>query len=177
MDIMKAISNRMESNKQTNPIVLTKDGILIIDCKACNRVPEMRTIECIRCVVDKISVHGCGGRIRLRTFNDMELCDKAVKVLCELSQIETSVKNLRSTGRMRSCITCEYSCVKVFDIAWQGFPDPHFDAARKSLMGFRAEDKECVNCLGRTYRALDQVELEVRELQRKVVAAYMDGGI
>lgn len=177
MDIMKAISNRMESNKQTNPVVLMKDGILIIECKGCDRVPEMRTAECIRCVVRNISIHGCGGRIRLRTFNDMELCDKAVKVLCELSQIETSVKNLRSVDRMRSCAACEHSCVKAFDIAWQGFPDPYFDAARKSLMGFRAEDKECVSCLGRTYRALDQVELEIRELQRKVVATYMDGGI
>lgn len=147
------------------------DGdMLKIDCRSCGNIPDTGNIDCIRCIVSKISENGCAARIRLRTGRDLEISGRAAEILCELSFIDRSASSIEG-NKSHKCRSCRYSCDKIVGIAWDSFPTPDFSGARGKLMSFRTTSNVCDVCIQRTYRALDQAELSISEISKKTAAA------
>ncbi|MDD2410627.1 MAG: hypothetical protein PHV81_03000 [Candidatus Methanomethylophilaceae archaeon] len=147
--------------------------VLSIDCRDCGKIPDPGSAECIRCIVSRISENGCAVRIRLRTGRDTEISGPAAEVLCELSFIDRSASSV-GVRKMRRCGSCRYSCDRVVGIAWGAFPSPDFAGARGKLMSFRPSNSVCEVCVQKTYRALDQAELSISEVSKRV-SAMADG--
>lgn len=153
------------------------DDVLCIDCRCCSKVPDVRTNECMRCMVANISEYGNTGRIRLRTSRDLELSGSAAEMMCELAMLYRSTIPL-SISDSRSCNDCNNSCRKVMEIIWSGFPDPNFDSARGRLTSFHPSKGECNTCIQRTYRTLDQTELGFNNLRKKIsMEIARNGGV
>ncbi|MFA6952678.1 MAG: hypothetical protein WCQ23_06425 [Candidatus Methanomethylophilaceae archaeon] len=165
----------MLGKKQKSSPISVEDDVLCIDCRDCRAVPEIRSPDCIRCIVRCISQSGNAERIKLRTSRDLEISGPAAEILCELSFLDRTADNMNGHNKPRSCANCEYSCDRIFDIAWQGFPDPYFESARGKLMRFRAEDQMCSTCLQKTYRALDQAELGLKNIKKKAALTAARG--
>ncbi|MDR2845908.1 MAG: hypothetical protein LBV63_01340 [Candidatus Methanoplasma sp.] len=143
------------------------DDVLCMDCRSCTHVPEVRSNDCIRCIIAHISQHGNANKVKLRTSRDLELSGFAVEILCEMASLDRSSNSLSRSERSHACSGCSCSCAKVFNVAWAGFPDPYFDAARSKLMNFKPSSRECEVCVQKTYRSLDQSELGLKNIKRK----------
>ncbi|MDR3282806.1 MAG: hypothetical protein LBS92_04255 [Candidatus Methanoplasma sp.] len=135
------------------------DDALCIDCRGCVRAPEIRSNECVRCIVRHMADNGSASKVRMRTALDTELSGPAVDILGELASIYRSASSMKRSEDSRSCRTCDHSCKMVFSAAWAGFPDPYFDAARSSLARIKTTSSECTVCVKKTLRAIDQAEL------------------
>jgi len=153
------------------------EDVLSINCRKCSKVPDCRSPVCLKCIVHHISQEGNAGRIRLRTSRDLELFGPAAEVLCEMAALYRSTTLCTNLGG-RSCSDCDNSCRKIMEIAWAGFPDPKFDSARGRLVSFRPVDGKCNNCIQKTYRALDQAELGMNNLKKRIsFEAARTGGV
>ena len=151
---------------------------LCIDCRGCAQIPDVKSPDCIRCMVHNISQYGNAERIRMRTGRDLEISGVATELLCDLAFVDRSSQVVGRSENNRSCSNCDYSCEKIFDLAWQGFPDPYFEAARGRLLEFRPVERECATCIQKTYRALDQSELGLNNIKKRVsVLAIRGGGV
>ncbi len=176
MNVMTMLSRALDrKDEELSSSVI--DDVLCIDCRRCTSRPDIKSQGCVRCVVGQITVQGNIERIRLRTSRDLEISGKTVESLCELAFLDRSIRNMSTSASTRSCNGCDYSLMKVFDIAWKGFPDPYFEAAREHLMKFRAEDDACAACLQRTYRALDQAERGLSGIIRGLSSKVGTGGV
>lgn len=148
---------------------------LCIDCGGCGQVPDIRSGECVRCVVGRISALGNADRIRLRAGRDLEVFGDAAEVLCDLASLDRLVRGAASSTGLR-CGACEHSCKRIVEEVWEDFPEPRFGGVRGRLMGFRAEDRRCVDCIQATYRLLDQAEIGLEEIRRKTLRTGNTGG-
>jgi len=157
---------------------LTED-VLSINCRGCTKAPDFTSPGCMRCIIFHISQLGSAGRIRLRTSKDMELFGPAADTLCELAGFYRSPSFSMNKGNSRACSSCDHSCQKIMEIVWSGFPDPNFESARSRLMSFHQTDSRCNICIQKSYRALDQAELGMRNLKKKISleTARTGGGI
>ncbi|MGE0015375.1 MAG: hypothetical protein AB7S83_04240 [Candidatus Methanomethylophilaceae archaeon] len=165
---------KKKKNRKNSVAGAKIDGdVLSIDCQDCRKVPDAGSAECIRCIVSKVSENGCASRIRLRTGRDTEISGPAAEVLCELSFIDRSTSSVGG-GPMRRCGSCRHSCDRIVGIAWSAFPAPDFAGARGKLMSFRPSNGVCEVCVQKTYRALDQAELSISEISKRV-SAMADG--
>ncbi|MDR1404359.1 MAG: hypothetical protein LBJ20_02165 [Candidatus Methanoplasma sp.] len=144
------------------------DDVLCIDCRGCRKIPDVRSSECLRCIVSNISQQGNASRIRLRTSRDLELFGPATDALCEMAILYQSMMPVGKNGCKKTCSECINSYQKVSEIIWSGFPDPNFDSARGRLGSFRTQNAECSACMQKTYRALDQAELGIENIRKKV---------
>ncbi|MDR3074504.1 MAG: hypothetical protein LBU30_00500 [Candidatus Methanoplasma sp.] len=144
------------------------DDVLCIDCRGCRKVPDVGSSECLRCMIVNISRHGNAGRIRLRTSRDLELFGPAADALCEMAMLYGSMLPVNKNGCRNACSDCANSYQRIADMMWSGFPDPNFDSARGRLGSFKAPNAECSACIQKTYRALDQAELGIRNIRKKV---------
>lgn len=146
--------------------VIDRD-VLSIVCRNCIQIPDPASAECIRCMVTEIKTQGCVSKIRLRTGRDIEISGSAAEALCELSLVDCLSSSIK-TGGKRKCKSCNYSPERILRIAQESFPVPDFGRARSQLMSFRTEDEICGICIQRTYRTLDQAELSMSKLSKKV---------
>ncbi len=154
------------------------DDVLCINCRGCRRVPDIGSKDCIRCITININEQGNAGRIRLRTSRDLEIHGTAAEIICELAMISRSSVPYSSAFERRSCSECNNSCNRIMDILWSGFPDPNFESARGRLAGFFPSSGECNACVQRTYRALDQVELGMERLRKRMsIESARKGGV
>ena len=144
------------------------DDTLHIECRKCKRAPNIRSSECMGCMVDCITECGNADRIRLRTSRDLELSGQAAELLCELAGIRMFAKSVHRGLKGRNCAGCEHSCERVLASAWSGFPEPSFDTARNGLMKFSPSSPACSNCIQKSYRILDQTELNMGNFRKKV---------
>jgi len=171
--ILLAINRK---NTDTALAELTED-VLSINCRVCNKVPDIRSPGCLRCMVHHISQHGSAGRIRLRTSKDLELFGPAADALCDLAVFYRSAAVKNNSGG-KSCSDCSNSCYMIMGAVWSGFPDLNFDSARGRLMSFRPADGRCNLCIQKTYRALDQAEHGINNLKKKIsIETARTGGI
>lgn len=171
---IRSIAKNKNKNRSSTELI---DDVLCIDCRCCRKVPDVKTIECMRCMVANISEYGNAGRIRLRTSRDLELSGPAAEMMCELAMLCRSTMPF-SINDSRSCNDCNNSCGRVMEIIWSGFPDPNFDSARGRLTSFRPSKGECNTCIQRTYRALDQTELGFNNLRKKIsMEIARNGGV
>lgn len=154
-----------------------ENDVLCIECTKCNRLPDTRSSECISCIIKCISEVGSSERLRLRTSRDVEVSGTAADILCELASVDRSVRSMSKSDKTRSCNGCRCSPNYVFDRAWQSFPDPNFDMARKEMMSFRPEGRSCENCLMKTYRALDQAEYTLSGIRKKIAIEAVRAGV
>ncbi|MDR0309591.1 MAG: hypothetical protein LBH88_02390 [Candidatus Methanoplasma sp.] len=155
-----------------------EEDVLSINCRKCSKVPDFRSPECMKCIMHHISQQGNAGRIRLRTSKDLELFGPAAETLCEMAALYRPAAYGGSQGGSRACSDCSSSCSKVMEIVWSGFPDPNFDSARGRLASFRPTESGCNTCLQRTYRALDQAELGMNNLRKKIsIETARTGGV
>lgn len=162
----KSKVSRKEKKNAKNRITADED-IISIDCRGCGRIPDTGSKECISCIVDGISEHGCVSRIRLRTGKDIEISGTAAELFCELSLIYRSARSAVNEEKGR-CRSCKYSCRRIAGLAWEKFPEPDFAGARGVLMTSRTSNKVCGICIQKTYRILDQAELSMGEFYRKI---------
>ena len=154
------------------------EDVLSISCRKCSKVPDLRSPVCMKCMIHHVSQQGNAGRIRLRTSRDLEVFGSAAEVLCELAVFYRSTALNTSGANGRTCSDCANSCQKIMEIIWAGFPDPKFDSARGRLMSFHPAESKCNSCIQKTYRALDQAELGMNNLKKKVIIeAARKGGI
>ncbi|MDR1690532.1 MAG: hypothetical protein LBR42_01640 [Candidatus Methanoplasma sp.] len=153
------------------------DDVLCIDCKRCSTVPDVRSVNCLGCMMHHISQHGNAGRIRLRTGRDLELSGPAAEIICEMAALHGTMDSEFSGTGKRSCGDCMNSRSKIMGMIRSGFPEPNFDSARGRLASFRPSENECNSCIQRTYRALDQTELGLNNLKKKIsIEAARTGG-
>jgi hypothetical protein len=153
------------------------EDVLSINCRKCSKVPNVRSPFCMKCMIHHISQQGNAERIRLRTSKDLEIFGSAAETLCEMAVFYRS-SNIGGGSNGKSCADCAYSCPKIMEIIWSGFPDPNFDSARGRMASFRPSDNGCNSCIQRTYRAIDQTELGINNLKKKVsIEAVRTGGI
>jgi len=148
------------------------DDILHIDCKNCECTPDPVTVSCMRCMTDCISNHGRAGRIRLRDEMDIEISGAATDILCNLASVDRS-NHISPMERPRRHANCESSLKLVFSIAWDGFPDPHFNAARAKLDDLAVGKVICDACAQRARGAMDQSEFQMRELKKRALIESM----
>ena len=171
-----SIRSAMNMKKCDAPEAELSEDVLTINCRKCSTVPDCRSPVCLRCIVSHISEEGCAGRIRLRTSRDLELFGPAAEALCEIASLYRSASPGAAPAG-RSCSDCDNSCRKVMELAWAGFPDPKFDSARGRLVSFHPADGRCSGCIQKTYRALDQAELGMDNLKKRIsVEAARAGG-
>lgn len=163
--------------KNADPRNLEITGnMLHIDCRDCGRMPDVGSPACVRCMVSAVSEKGSVDRIRLRSGKDTEISGAAAEVLCEMAFIERSMHSTSESSGMHGCRSCGFSCAEMLDTAWAGFPDPCFDDARAKLMVFRPQNRDCENCMQKTYRALEQAELGFRGVRGKLLQKAGNGG-
>lgn len=173
-----SIKNVFEKDDRKGTETELADDVLRIDCRGCSKAPDIRSTDCVRCIVTNITEYGNAGRIRLRTSRDLEIYGPAAEMFCELAMLYRSTLPFSSQNKQRSCSDCSNSCSRIMDMVWAGFPDPNFDSARGRLMAFRPTGSECNSCIQRTYRALEQTELGVNNLRKRIsVEAARKGGI
>ncbi|MCL2317569.1 MAG: hypothetical protein FWC44_00730 [Methanomassiliicoccaceae archaeon] len=172
--IQLAITNK---KTETADAELTED-VLLINCRKCSSVPDIRSTGCLKCMIHQISEKGSAERIRLRTSKDIEIFGSAAETLCELAHLYRSTAYQMKKEGNRSCSDCNNSCPKIMEIVWSGFPDPSFDSARGRLSSFRPTDMRCNSCIQRTYRAIDQTEHGVNKLKKRIsIEAARTGGV
>lgn len=158
---------RKGKNKKNQVISKIDKDVLSIDCRDCGRIPDAACAECIKCIVTEMKKHGCVERVRMRTGRDIEISGPVTEILSELTFIDRSSSAIRNKKKGK-CRSCNYSGDKIIDIAWESFPSPDFAGARGKLMSFKTKETLCDICVQRTYRALDQAELSISELSKKV---------
>jgi len=166
MEIKSILFATKRKNADTSVAELTED-VLSINCRRCNKVPDVRSPGCLRCMIHHVSQHGSAGRIRLRTSKDLELFGPAADAICELAVFYRSAAPGMSNGS-KSCSNCSNSYPRIMEVVWSGFPDPNFDSARGRLMSFRPADNRCNHCIQKTYRALEQTEHGINNLKKKM---------
>jgi hypothetical protein len=144
------------------------EEVLCIDCRNCNQLSDPKSMPCINCMISSISELGNAERIKLRSGRDTEISGRAAEIFCELTDV-TRFSDLKvDPVRGRSCAGCEYSPERILDLVQADFPDLSFEQVRSKLMVFRPEGHECSLCLQKTYRMLDQVELSMEKIRKKV---------
>ena len=169
--------NFTPKKKAYAPVAELSEDVLSINCRICNRVPDVKSPGCLRCMIFHVSQQGSAGRIRLRTSKDLEIFGPAADAICELAVFYRSATP-SSNKAGKSCANCSSSFPKVMEIVWSGFPEPNFNSARGSLMSFRPQDSRCSQCIQRTGRALDQAEHGIDTLKKKIsVEAARTGGV
>ncbi len=178
---MKSIelAGKLFSKKDERNYEKMVDNTLFIDCRECPQVPELRSPNCVKCIVGSISRCGNAENIRLRTSRDTEISGRAVEILCQLAAIDRSSRPL-SEEKDHKCKECVYSCKNIFGIAWEGFPDPYFESARTKLLEYKTSNSKCDTCLQKTYRALDQAELGLTNIKKQVMGrapGNINGGV
>lgn len=165
---LESIFSAISKKKTETADAGLEEEVLSINCRKCDMAPDFRSPNCLKCIIYHISQQGNAGRIRLRTSRDMELFGPAAEILCELSVFYRSTALDIRKGDGRPCADCGNSCSKIMSIVWSGFPDPSFDSARGRLATFHPSDGKCSACIQKTYRALDQAELGINNLKKKI---------
>lgn len=168
MNALQKINSLLKTDENNGCNAEVDGDTLLIDCRKCPRPSEARSSECIRCIVTNVSLCGNAERIRLRTSKDTEISGPAAEILCDMAFVSRSARTSAGSFASRSCGSCGYSCDKIIDMAWSGFPEPYFDQARSKLMAFRPGERECELCLQKTYRSLDQAEQVFGGMRKKV---------
>jgi len=168
MNTIKKFCLAVNKKKEQSSDVEIIGETLCIDCRKCLQIPDIRSSDCVRCIVYNISKCGNSERIKLRTSKDVEISGIAAEILCDMAFLDRSAHTISRSEKSHSCNNCEFSCVNIFNVAWQGFPDPFFESARGKLLTFRPTNRDCDICLQKTYRALDQAELGLNNIKKKV---------
>ena len=168
MNIKDMLCSVGKNDKEQGKKAEMCDDTLCIECKVCSRAPNIRSPECMKCVIDCIAECGGSDRVKMRTSRDLELSGQAAEFMCELANMKRFVVSVHNSVRSRNCKGCENSCESILTLAWSGFPEPHFDAARNRLMRFSPSDSACRGCMQRSYRVLDQAELNMNNFRKRV---------
>ena len=165
--LLRSVLNNKGQKKVGSEII---DDTLRIDCRNCRGAPNIRSSECMKCMINNIAVQGNVDKIRLRTSRDMELSGQAVEILCDIASTRRYALLIQENNRSRMCSGCDHSRRKMLDLAWVGFPEPNFDTARNKLMTSNSSEPSCSLCIQKTYRTLDQAELGIENIKKKISA-------
>ena len=176
MEIKDLLNSVTKKKDDQGPRAEMSEDILCIDCRGCDKAPSVRSQSCIRCMINNLSVSGSAGRIKLRTSRDLELSGPATELLSDLASIKRTADNLQMYRSSRSCAGCDRSCERVMSSAWEGFPEPYFDVARKRLMISGPSNPSCNTCIQKTYRVLDQTELGIENIRKKISTEITKAG-
>ena len=168
MDTKKLLRSVLNSKDQKKTDLEITDDTLCINCRNCRSAPNVRSSECMKCMINNIAVQGNVDRIKLRTSKDMELSGQAVEILCDIASTRRYALMLHEHSHSRTCSGCDHSRRKILDLAWMGFPEPNFDTARNKLMTSNSSDPSCSLCIQKTYRTIDQAELGMENIKKKV---------
>jgi hypothetical protein len=174
MDLSKILAARTSGKRSGNdperppepPPAALSGGALVINCSQCRYAPDPGTAECIRCMVSTMCTVGSSDRIVLRTGKDLEISGHSGKVVKDTASVmRWSFPQEPEKGR---CRMCEMSRRKVMDEVWRSFPDDAMASAEARLQGKRPQGKDCDMCVLRTRRALEQIDMGLKEISERM---------
>ncbi len=141
----------------------------MINCSGCIYAPDPGTAECIRCMVSTMCTTGSSDRIVLRTGKDIEISGNSGKIIKDTASVmRWSFPQEEDKGR---CRMCELSRKKVMGEVWKSFPDDAIVSAEASLEGKHPQGKDCDMCILRTRRALEQIDMGLKEISERMTEA------
>jgi len=143
-----------------------EDDALVINCLDCGLMPVPGSKECLRCMVDRMSVSGGAVRIILRAGKDLEISGRSGQVIRSISSLKRGSIPVREPERR--CRNCNMSKSAVLDRVWESFPDAGFSAAR-SMIDSEGSDEGCGRCIRSTQRALEQLESDLESIRSGMV--------
>ncbi|MBE6520683.1 MAG: hypothetical protein E7Z68_06170 [Thermoplasmata archaeon] len=161
---------RSDSDRKPEPPpAALSGGALIINCSRCMYAPDPGTAECIRCMVATMCSVGSTDRIVLRTGKDMEISGRSGKIVKDTASVmRWSFPQEEEKGR---CRMCELSRKKVMDDVWDSFPKDTIVSAEARLQGKHPQGKDCDMCILRTRRALEQIDLGLKDISERMSEA------
>lgn len=161
MDIIEAVKGAMPGREE-GPEVRREGDALIIDCRGCRLRPVPGSEECIGCMVRSMCSAGGTDRIVLRTGTDTEVSGAAGRAIREAASM------MRWTSACEKlparCRACPASRARVMEAAWAAFPANAVFTGRKMIEEANRDREGCSECVMRTSRALDQMELGIRRM-------------
>lgn len=161
MDIIEAVKGAMPGREE-GPEVRREGDALIIDCRGCRLRPVPGSEECIGCMVRSMCSAGGANRIVLRTGTDTEVSGAAGRAIREAASM------MRWTSACEKlparCRACPASRARVMEAAWAAFPANAVFTGRKMIEEANRDREGCSECVMRTSRALDQMELGIRRM-------------
>jgi hypothetical protein len=163
--LLQSVLKNKDQKKTDSEII---EDTLCINCRDCKSAPNIRSAECMKCMVNGIAIQGNVDKIKLRTSKDMELSGQAVEILCDIANTRRYALLYHEQSSSRACSGCDHSRKKILDIAWMSFPEPNFDTARNKLMTSNSSESSCSLCIQKTYRTVDQAELGMENIRKKV---------
>ena len=138
---------------------------LIIDCRGCQFTPMPGSRECVRCMVDNMSLFDGGGRLILRTGKDIEITGRSRDIIRRISSLKRWSVPLMDKDR--KCARCGMSRAVLMDDVWGSFPDMGFSSARSAL-NEEGSDERCARCIRSSFKALDQLESDMDSIRSEI---------
>ncbi|AGI47968.1 hypothetical protein TALC_00975 [Thermoplasmatales archaeon BRNA1] len=166
---------RFKSRGENRPGSASMDpsGILNVDCRGCQQVPDAGSPVCIRCITSAIASEGNSDRIRLTAGKDTEISGDAADILCDLATMDRSPVPVSGDRR---CRQCQRSPWAVMDAAWADFPEPNFAYAKGRLHSESGDMAECASCMQRTGSAISVSEESFARVKKKA-SSMTAGGV
>ncbi len=177
MDLTKILAGKTSGKRTGNeperkpepPPAAISGGTLVINCSQCIYAPDPGTAECIRCMVSTMCSVGSTDRIVLRTGKDMEISGHSGRVVKDTASVmRWSFPQEEEKGR---CRMCELSRKKVMDEVWDSFPNEAIVSAEARLQGKHPQGKDCDMCILRTRRALEQIDMGLKDIEERMTEA------
>lgn len=162
MDITEALRAVVPGQEERGWDARRDGDALVIDCRGCPLTPVPGSDECIGCMVRCMCREGGADRVVLRTGRDTEVSGAAGRAIREAASLMrwTSASD-RVSARCRGCPASREA---VMDAAWSAFPQSAVFEGRKALESSRPDREGCAECVMRTSRALDQMELGIKRI-------------
>lgn len=137
---------------------------LSVNCRGCERDPDVCSDECISCICEAISDNGTAEKIRLVSSKDTEISGGTAGIICSLANIRRPIVVTSSGTRCARCTKCPDA---VFAAAWADFPNLDFVTARNMLIPAVGDPPECTPCMQRTFNALASAEKDMGAITEK----------
>lgn len=163
-DLLEILTGRRKGHA---PEARIEGGALVIECGECRLAPLPGSEECIRCMVERMRELGGTARIVLRTGMDTEVAGPACGAIRDLASMRRWLSC--TTGNTSRCRSCPVSRERVMDVAWASFPGGAVFEGRKALKEQHPERNGCEECVMRTSRALDQMEIGITKVMESML--------
>lgn len=152
----------------------TNSDTLSVNCRGCERNPDVCSADCISCICEAISANGTAERIRLVSSKDTEISGGTADIICSLANVRRPVVVTSSGSRCARCAKCPDA---VFAAAWADFPNLDFVTARSMLISAAGDAPECTPCMQRTFNALAASEKDMDAIAEKAKKLRIGSGV
>ena len=159
---------RLRPKKEDGKIlnVRYEDGLLFMDCRACDMPSSLGDTECVKCISSVIEENGSPSRLIMCKRSDIEYSEEIISVLTEISKIGSLTKAASFEKLPSRCSECRSSLPKSAGTIWDSFPEPRFDIIRLEAERSAPDRDGCEECLWKTIGFIDRLETMFGDLRK-----------